>query len=227
MPIAGRRQQGPSGIPSGTGRPPPASPSPMPSRSPWPTRTTSCKFRPSRCRSSSATTAQHGDRCDPPGALALGVVATASLTSGGRRGGRARPDRRWTRQPNPPRPAPPNDAILRTTPQSETPAGPAGGHQNGHSERVSVRPLRHHVRMDTESAYEQWSKDADVLARVGRALFPQETRISVRLPASLADAAIAAWHQDGPETLPEHETPEQWRVRDRAATLSSSVCPSK
>ena len=73
--------------------------------------------------------------------------------------------------------------------------------------------------MDPDAAHEQWSKQADVLAQVGRALFPQETRLSVRLPASLADAAVAAWREDGPESLPERETPEQLRARHRAAAL--------
>jgi hypothetical protein len=74
--------------------------------------------------------------------------------------------------------------------------------------------------MDADASYEQWSKEADVLAQVGRALFPQETRVSVRLPADLAQAAVTAWREDGPESLPELESIEQRRARHGAGALA-------
>jgi hypothetical protein len=75
--------------------------------------------------------------------------------------------------------------------------------------------------MELDEAQEAWERDAEKLALVGRALFPQRTRIQVRLPASLANEAVAAWQRDGySDDLPDHETAEQRRARSRAATLS-------
>lgn len=72
-----------------------------------------------------------------------------------------------------------------------------------------------------EADYAQWADDTAVLAEVGRALFSQETRLPVRLPADLAAAAVAAWDRDDSGTeLPEVESAEQLRVREGAGHLA-------
>lgn len=74
--------------------------------------------------------------------------------------------------------------------------------------------------MTADRRYEVWGKDADTLAEIGREFLGQVTRVSVRLPRVLAEAAVASWdREDGDEELPA-ETPEQYAARDRAATLS-------
>ena len=50
-----------------------------------------------------------------------------------------------------------------------------------------------------EKLYSEWESDAALLAAIGRALFTQDTTITVRLPADLADAALAAWEREDPE----------------------------
>jgi hypothetical protein len=72
-----------------------------------------------------------------------------------------------------------------------------------------------------EDDYPRWADDTAVLAEVGRALFSQRTRVAVRIPAHLADAAVAAWERDDIDTdLPDVETSEQARVRDGAGHLA-------
>lgn len=74
--------------------------------------------------------------------------------------------------------------------------------------------------MDSEADYRVWAEDAQTLAEIGRHLFLQPTRISVRLPRALAERAVAAWQRNedtgalAPETAKERET------RHRAGTLS-------
>lgn len=68
--------------------------------------------------------------------------------------------------------------------------------------------------------YEVWGRDADTLAEIGRELLGQVTRVSVRLPRLLAEAAVASWDRDSRDEELPTETPEQWGTRDRAATLS-------
>ena len=68
--------------------------------------------------------------------------------------------------------------------------------------------------------YEVWRKDADTLEDVGRALVGEARRVRVRLPRALAVAAVASWEREDPNGELPAETPEQWTVRDRAATLS-------
>jgi hypothetical protein len=58
-----------------------------------------------------------------------------------------------------------------------------------------------------------------VLGRIGKALFPQDTRLSVVLPRDLADLAVAAWQRDEGVTLGA-ETEEQRLVRHRAGNLA-------
>jgi hypothetical protein len=70
--------------------------------------------------------------------------------------------------------------------------------------------------------YERYAEDALVLARIGAVLFPQDTKLSVRLPRELADLALAAWNRDDPEgTGPAGpETAAQRAARERAAYLA-------
>jgi hypothetical protein len=82
--------------------------------------------------------------------------------------------------------------------------------------------------------YEQYAQDALVLGRIGAVLFPQDTKLSVRLPKELADLALAAWNRDeaglaepGPAGaglaeagLADRETPSQRVLRDHAGYLA-------
>jgi hypothetical protein len=72
-----------------------------------------------------------------------------------------------------------------------------------------------------EDDYTQWAEDGRVLAQIGRVLFSQPLRVSVRIPRHLAEEAVASWvRDDSGENLPSPESPEQSAIRDRAATLS-------
>lgn len=71
----------------------------------------------------------------------------------------------------------------------------------------------------TDAKYEEWARDGDVLAQIGRAMLGQETRVSVRLPRVLADEALASWQRDDSDAPLPAETPEQRRIRYRAAAL--------
>jgi hypothetical protein len=68
-------------------------------------------------------------------------------------------------------------------------------------------------------SYARYAHDSEVLGRIGKVLFPQDTELPVRLPADLAGLAVAAWQRDE-SGLPEQETPEQRQVRHQAATLA-------
>jgi hypothetical protein len=71
-----------------------------------------------------------------------------------------------------------------------------------------------------DARYEGWARDGEALAQIGRAIFGQPTSVSVRLPRSLAETALAAWQRDtGNEPPVPPETPEQRHVRYRAAAL--------
>ncbi len=50
--------------------------------------------------------------------------------------------------------------------------------------------------MDLDDERLRWRDDATVLAEVGRVLFPQPTRVRVRLPRDLAEAARRAWARE-------------------------------
>jgi len=72
--------------------------------------------------------------------------------------------------------------------------------------------------------YEKYAQDAAILGEIGKVLFPQDTKLSVRLPRDLADLALAAWRRDelaaqGAARAAE-ETPEQEILRTRAAYLA-------
>jgi hypothetical protein len=69
---------------------------------------------------------------------------------------------------------------------------------------------------------ERYAADAAALAEIGRAIFPQPTRLRVRIPGALADLAVAAWareEDDEGNLAPGEETPEQITARHRAGTL--------
>ena len=70
--------------------------------------------------------------------------------------------------------------------------------------------------------YERYTEDAQVLGRIGAVLFPQDTRLSVRLPQELADLAVAAWNRDEPLAAgtADEETLDQRTARERAAYLA-------
>jgi hypothetical protein len=70
--------------------------------------------------------------------------------------------------------------------------------------------------------YERYAQDAAVLGRIGAVLFPQDTKLSVRLPKELADLALAAWNHDEPDEAgpTAQETAVQRSVREHAAYLA-------
>jgi hypothetical protein len=74
--------------------------------------------------------------------------------------------------------------------------------------------------VETDDRYPRWTVDADTLAQIGRAIFPQPTRVTVRLPAALADQALAAWNKDEDSRPVPPETAEQKAVRHMAGTLA-------
>jgi hypothetical protein len=74
--------------------------------------------------------------------------------------------------------------------------------------------------MSNGDAYDVWAVDAGVLARVGQALFAQETQLSVLLPTELADAAAAAWEREEDAEQAVAESVEQANVRRAAGTLA-------
>lgn len=64
-----------------------------------------------------------------------------------------------------------------------------------------------------------YTRDAEILGQIGRALFPQDTKLTVRLPRDLADLAVAAWLRG--DAAPEvAETAERRAQRQRAAYLA-------
>jgi hypothetical protein len=70
--------------------------------------------------------------------------------------------------------------------------------------------------------YERYAQDALVLGRIGAVLFPQDTRLSVRLPKELADLALAAWNREDSDepVLLDQETAAQRAARDYAGYLA-------
>jgi hypothetical protein len=61
--------------------------------------------------------------------------------------------------------------------------------------------------------------EADLLAQIGRCLFEQDLRITVRLPAALATGAQAAWDRDDAGDF-ENETPADRTNRHQAGALA-------
>ena len=74
---------------------------------------------------------------------------------------------------------------------------------------------------ERDDPYRLRAEDADVLAEIGRYLFIQRTKVSVRLSRSLAERALTAWERPeelDPQPLPT-ETAEQRAARHFAGTL--------
>ncbi|MDN0198725.1 hypothetical protein [Streptomyces sp. S.PNR 29] len=67
--------------------------------------------------------------------------------------------------------------------------------------------------------YARYRDDTDVLAAIGACVAAQTGRVTVRLPRTLAEAAVAAWNRDEHEA-PGEETPTQYALRDGAAELA-------
>ncbi|BDT98380.1 hypothetical protein IFM12276_14090 [Nocardia sputorum] len=65
----------------------------------------------------------------------------------------------------------------------------------------------------------RYEQDRDVLATIGTYLDSQTTRISVRLPRSAAESAVAAWNRDESCEL-ENESRAEYELRDAAAELA-------
>ena len=73
--------------------------------------------------------------------------------------------------------------------------------------------------MDIDDQYRLWESDADLLAEIGRTLFVQPTRVTVRLPGLLAARALAAWQRDeSGDKLPD-ESVAQRMTRRRAGAV--------
>jgi hypothetical protein len=72
-----------------------------------------------------------------------------------------------------------------------------------------------------DPAYATWRDDAELLAEIGRCLFVQDLRVSVRLPASLAARALAAWERDDAENeMSGDENQSERAVRHQAGSLA-------
>jgi hypothetical protein len=67
--------------------------------------------------------------------------------------------------------------------------------------------------------YEVWAADAEVLAEIGRHVFVQATKVTVRLPKALAEQALESWQREDEDEPLASETPEQRAIRHKAATL--------
>ncbi len=80
---------------------------------------------------------------------------------------------------------------------------------------MSAIPVEHH--------YQRWENDGVDLALIGAALYEQDTKVRVRLPRELADAALQAWQREDEDSEDLHtyeESVSEQRVRQRAGTLA-------
>lgn len=73
--------------------------------------------------------------------------------------------------------------------------------------------------MQDREQYARYRQDRTVLAAIGAHLDPQITRISVRLPRSVAESAVAAWDRDESGEIAE-ESVDEHGLRDDAAELA-------
>ena len=75
------------------------------------------------------------------------------------------------------------------------------------------------VARNPDDLKREYLREAETLAQVGAAIFPQPTQVPVRLPRNLADLALAAWHRDddGPS---DPKATEQRAARHQAGTLT-------
>jgi enolase len=73
--------------------------------------------------------------------------------------------------------------------------------------------------VDEREQYVRYREDAKVLAAIGECVQAQAGRVTVRLPRTVADAAVAAWERDE-SAGPGEESRAQHALRDRAAELA-------
>ncbi|MCX5015120.1 hypothetical protein OG765_29775 [Streptomyces sp. NBC_00555] len=73
--------------------------------------------------------------------------------------------------------------------------------------------------MERREQYLRYQQDRAVLASIGSHLDPQISQISVRLPRSVAESAVAAWDREEPGGIGE-ESREEYELRDDAAELA-------
>jgi hypothetical protein len=73
--------------------------------------------------------------------------------------------------------------------------------------------------VEDREQYLRYRQDRTVLATIGARLDPQVSRISVRLPQSVAELAVAAWNREDPGEIGE-ETREEHELRADAADLA-------
>ncbi|MEU1242454.1 hypothetical protein ABZ388_19075 [Micromonospora parva] len=73
--------------------------------------------------------------------------------------------------------------------------------------------------MEDREQYLRYQRDRTVLLAIGARLGSQVGRISVRLPRSLAESAVAAWNRDELGGFGE-ESREEYELRDDAAELA-------
>jgi hypothetical protein len=75
--------------------------------------------------------------------------------------------------------------------------------------------------MSGDELRDRWNNDAGALAQIGAALFPQPTRVTVKVPAELAEAAVTAWNrEDIDEDSDREETAEEATTRARAGSFA-------
>jgi enolase len=78
--------------------------------------------------------------------------------------------------------------------------------------------------VDDQEQYVRYREDAKVLAMIGECVQAQVGRVTVRLPRTVAEAAVAAWERDesaGEESAGlGEESREQYALRDQAAQLA-------
>ncbi|WP_346535460.1 hypothetical protein [Micromonospora sp. DPT] len=73
--------------------------------------------------------------------------------------------------------------------------------------------------MEDREQYVRYQRDRTVLASIGTYLDPRVSRISVRLPRSVAEPAVAAWDREELDGVGE-ESREEYELRDDAAELA-------
>jgi hypothetical protein len=75
--------------------------------------------------------------------------------------------------------------------------------------------------MSGEELRERWDNDALALAQIGASLFPQPTRVTVKIPAALAEAAVTAWNREDIDEDPDREeSAEEATSRARAGSFA-------
>ncbi|MEV7025967.1 hypothetical protein [Kitasatospora sp. NPDC093558] len=73
--------------------------------------------------------------------------------------------------------------------------------------------------MVDEEQYVRYREDSKLLAAIGEHVHAQVGRVTVRLPAAVAQAAVDAWERDETGDVDE-ETREQYELRGQAGDLA-------